>query len=315
MSTYAKVVNKLPMPTQDQTRQFAEFVTSAHSWYKHLEIAPPSPFVFFLDPNAGRTMVHVSDNEVAFVDNTDESEQFHYTWQTTEAYRRRFGFWNYEAPYGRTFQYQSAEGIADTAGSGLLIHSPEGEWLPIPDRLVRVGTAQLTALMWYPTLPPSSSPPALIVEEMRICCIFPVSLPFGYVRYAEDREALERLLELLPDDMATALRSLLTLWTDQTYQRERTEIHRALDELYRKASASKRPRDETLRAGGEDTVRQQADEAWENSASRRQERMLLGPLVAALDRERQRQIDAMVRVMNLFVEMLHAAGDLPEPLH
>jgi hypothetical protein len=142
-----------------------------------------------------------------------------------------------------------------------------------------------------------------------------VSLPFGNVSYTQDREALERLLDLLPDDMGTALRSLLTLWTDQTYQRERTEIHRALDELNRKAAASNRPWDETLRAGGGDTVRQQANEAWENSASRRQERMLLEPLIAALDRERQRQIDAMVRAMNLFVEMLHAAGDLAEPLH
>lgn len=116
MSTYAEVASKLPIPTQEQTREFAEFVTGAHSWYKHMRVHPPSPFVFFLDPNAGRAMVHLSDDEVVFVDNTDESSQFHYTWQTTEAYRRRFGFWNYEAPYVTSFRYQSIEGEVDTAG-------------------------------------------------------------------------------------------------------------------------------------------------------------------------------------------------------
>lgn len=315
MSTYAEVVKKLPMPTREQTGAFAEFVTGAHSWYKHLDIAPPSPFVFYLDPNAGRAMVHLSDNEVAFVDNTDESEKFHYTWQTTEAYRRRFGFWNYEAPYGRSFQFDSAEGVVDTAGSGLTILSPDGDWLPVPELLTRAGTAPLSALMWYPTFRPSSSPPALIEEEMRICCIFPVSLPFGYVRYAEDREALERLLPLLPGDMATALRSLLTLWTDQTYQRQRIETHRELDELHHKAATSDRPWDEVTRAGGGDALRRQAEEAWEATTSRRRERMLLEPLIEALDCERQRQIDVMVRAMNQFVEMLHAAGDAEGLLH
>jgi hypothetical protein len=314
MSAYAEVVSKLPMPTQAQTRQFAEFVTSAHSWYKHLEIAPPSPFVFFFDPNAGRTMVHVSDDEVAFVDNTDESEQFHYTWQTTEAYRRRFGFWNYEAPYGRTFQYQSDEGVADTAGSGLLILSPEEEWLPIPDRLARVGTAQLTALMWYPTFPPSSSPPPLIGQEMRICCIFPVSLPFGNVSYTQDREALERLLELLPDDMGTALRALLALWTDQAYQRERAETHRAYEE-YSNAERAKGRYGEASTADPGFVLYQQAMEKWEKTASRQQERVLLEPLIAGLDSERERQIEVMVGAMTQFVEMLHAAGNLPELLH
>jgi len=303
------------MPTPEQTRAFAVYVTGAHSWYKHLGFAPPSPFVFYLDPNAGRAMIHVSDDEVAFVDHTDESEKFHYTWQTTESYRQHFGFWNYEAPYGRSFVYESSEGVVDTAGTGLQILSAEGEWCPIPDRLTHAGTAPLSALMWYPSWRSTSSPPSLGEEEMRICCIFPVSLPFGGVRYAEDCEAIERVLPLLPDDMAMALRSLLTLWKDQSYQRERAETHRALEELYSKAAASNRPWDETLRAGDRDMVWQQAHDAWEISGSRRQECRLLEHLITALDRERQRQIDGMVRAMNQFVEMLQAAGAMEGPLH
>jgi hypothetical protein len=51
------------------------------------------------------------------------------------------------------------------------------------------------------------------------------------------------------------------------------------------------------------------------TVSRKQERVLLEPLIAALDRERQRQIEVMIRAMNQFVEMLHAAGDAEGLLH
>ena len=118
MRTYIEVAKELPVPTEEQVREFADFVTGAHSWYKHLPVHPLSPFVFFLDPNAGRAMVHGPRGAVTFVDNTDDSDKFHYTWQTTESYRRRFGSWNYDARSGSSFLYQGTEGIVDTPGAG-----------------------------------------------------------------------------------------------------------------------------------------------------------------------------------------------------
>jgi hypothetical protein len=308
MSTYAEVVKQLPMPTQEQIREFAEFVPGAHSWYKHLDIDPPSPFVFYLDPNAGRAMVHVSDDVVTFVDNTGESEKFHYTWQTTEAYRRRFGFWNYEAPYGRSFQFQSDDGVVDTAGTGLLILSPEGEWLPISERLARAGTSQLSALMWYPSRRPEPIGLALIEQEMRIACVLRVSVPSGRATYeVEARDWLKHLLPALPADMVEALDPLFALWTESAYQRELAETHRAHDE-YRRAEAGNPRRELPSTADPGFVLYLQAKEKWEITASRRRERVLLAPLIAAFDRERQRQVDAMVRAMNQFLEMLQAAG-------
>lgn len=52
--SYLDIIGQLPIPTAEQTRNFAEYVAGAHSWYKHLPVYPPAPFVFYLDPNAGR---------------------------------------------------------------------------------------------------------------------------------------------------------------------------------------------------------------------------------------------------------------------
>lgn len=54
LEEYRKVIAPLPIPTLAQEQQFLEFVSNAHSWYKHLPYLPPGqPFQFFLDPAAG----------------------------------------------------------------------------------------------------------------------------------------------------------------------------------------------------------------------------------------------------------------------
>ena len=311
MSTYTDLVKNLPMPTEAQTRGFAEFVTGAHSWYKHLRIKPSSPFVFFLDPNAGRAMVRVPEDEVTFVDYTDESEKFHYTWQTTETYRQRFGFWNYEAAYGTSFRYRSNEGGVDTAGSGLRILSAVGERRTVPEPLVRAGTALVSALMWHPGWHSEAVKMRQFEREMWISCILLVHLPFRGVMYEQNREWLKEVLPLLPDDIASALRALLALWMSDAYQRELAETHRAHDEY---CKALKRPEPASTASPGF-ILLQQCREKWEMTAPRREERTLLEPLIAALDRERERQLQLMVRAMNRFTATLHAAGDLTGRVH
>ena len=112
---YLEVIKKLPIPTESQTDQFALFVSDAHSWYKHLPLYPGQPFFFYLDPNAGRSLVRTQTGDMVFVDITDDSPLFHYTWQTTEQYRKRFGFWNYYAPYGSSFLFAGEGGVIDTS--------------------------------------------------------------------------------------------------------------------------------------------------------------------------------------------------------
>ena len=36
--SYLEIIKQYPLPTDEQTRAFAEYVAGAHSWYKHLPV-------------------------------------------------------------------------------------------------------------------------------------------------------------------------------------------------------------------------------------------------------------------------------------
>jgi hypothetical protein len=144
---YIQVIRQLPRPTIGQTERFARYVSGAHSWYKHLPIHPKVPFIFYLDPGAGMNHVQTRGGETALVEITDESTRFHYTWQKTEDYRRRFGYWKYHAAYGTTFMFAGEGGVVNTAGAGLKILTESGDWVDVPSALVESGTARVSALV------------------------------------------------------------------------------------------------------------------------------------------------------------------------
>jgi hypothetical protein len=143
---YLEVVRALPRPTEGQTDCFARYVSSAHSWYKHLPLAPRVPFFLFLDPTAGMSLTYTHSPDGTFPcrvqEITDESTRFHYTWQTTRDYRRRFGFWNYHAA-GRPRPGEPAE--VDPAAVPVEFLTPGGVWRPIADAVKEAGTVYLNA--------------------------------------------------------------------------------------------------------------------------------------------------------------------------
>ena len=144
---YLTIARSLPRPSLEQISRFAWFVSAAHSWYKHLPPRRSVPFIFFLDPNAGRNLIQTPTGERAMVDVTPDSRKFHYTWQTTEDYRRRFGFWNYFAPYGSTFYYETDGGVRKTGHFLTRILNESGAWVLIPRRVNSAGTAKVNALV------------------------------------------------------------------------------------------------------------------------------------------------------------------------
>jgi hypothetical protein len=144
---YVSLIQQLARPTVAQTERFARYVSGAHSWYKHLPVCPKVPFVFYLDPGAGMNRVHTRTGEMALVPVTDESTRFHYTWQKTEDYRRRFGYWNYQAEYGSMFLFSSEGGVVSTAGTGLQILTDAGDWVSVPADLANTGTALVSAMV------------------------------------------------------------------------------------------------------------------------------------------------------------------------
>jgi hypothetical protein len=50
---YVDFLAQTPLPTEQQKQNFIEYVSHAHSWYKHLPLYPPgAPFYFFIDKYA-----------------------------------------------------------------------------------------------------------------------------------------------------------------------------------------------------------------------------------------------------------------------
>lgn len=144
---YRELVAGLPVPTAEQTEAFAVHLVGAHSWYKHLPCAPVgAAFVVFLDPNAGRELVHTCGGP-EFRDRVDEREAFHYTWMPTAEYRTRFGHWHYATDHGTQFVVRRSD-----SDGGTQIHrhdlarviGPDGE-LPVSPDLCAAGTVHLTA--------------------------------------------------------------------------------------------------------------------------------------------------------------------------
>ncbi len=152
---YLDLVRELPRPTPAQTDAFATYVAGAHSWYKHLPAFPPgAAFSFFLDPNAGRSLLHTPAGDVAYVDRTDEKERFHYTWMTTTEYRERFGCWEYSTDHGPRMLFGSVRHGWTDLSPRTQVLDDDGEWTQVPRDLAQSGTCRLTALV-HERLPPT----------------------------------------------------------------------------------------------------------------------------------------------------------------
>jgi len=147
-SPYVEIVRRLPRPSANHIAAFAEFVAGAHSWYKHLPLHPDVPFVFFVDPNAGRQVVHTRAGETAVLEVTDDDPRFHYTWKTTKVQLEQFGHLAYDANYGTSISRPSADGAPQVARPRPQVLSEEGDWIRVDGELLVAGTALLNAAVY-----------------------------------------------------------------------------------------------------------------------------------------------------------------------
>src|SRR6266404_7771274 len=68
LQQYFALIRGVPLPSSAQRRNFVDYVTSAHSWYKHLpKYLPGAPFYFFIDKFAGCDCVTLQDGSYAIV--------------------------------------------------------------------------------------------------------------------------------------------------------------------------------------------------------------------------------------------------------
>jgi hypothetical protein len=108
-------LRSLPRPTAKQYREFAEHVGDAHSWYKRLPLLTGGQLVVFLAPDSGigRLVARLEGTAYHLVTPpegpvfTEANPRLHYSWRTSEEYRRRFGYLDYayhshgEGTFGR----------------------------------------------------------------------------------------------------------------------------------------------------------------------------------------------------------------------
>lgn len=107
---YRSVTRSLPRPTVAQMTDFAEFISGAHSWYKHLPLLPPGrPIQLYIDSAAGMQLTTTPDGRVKA--ETRESDGFHYSWMTTAQYRAQFGYLAFSRDFGTAVALQSTDGM------------------------------------------------------------------------------------------------------------------------------------------------------------------------------------------------------------
>ncbi len=96
-------LRSLPRPSDEQYAAFARHVGEAHSWYKHLPLLTGGQFVVFLSPDSGigRLVARLEGTGYRLETPpegpvfTEANPRLHYSWKTSEEYRRRFGYLDY----------------------------------------------------------------------------------------------------------------------------------------------------------------------------------------------------------------------------
>jgi hypothetical protein len=126
---YKNSMQNLPMPTIGQTEKFIDFVANNHSWYKHLPEERLEPFIFYLDPNAGKLLERIEERE-----SFNNKKHYCFKEMSSSNYQTSYGTWQYYTNcYSVNFIPNSDGSISDTRPLiGLNIINIEGEANEIP---------------------------------------------------------------------------------------------------------------------------------------------------------------------------------------
>jgi hypothetical protein len=145
LAEYVALVAGLPPPTEQQKENFAHFVSSAHSWYKHIPFWQPGvPFHFFIDPSAGCERRVTIFGKVKFRPRLKQG--FHYSWIQTTEYRERFGYLAYSCGAG-TKAFHVRFGFLITPGDNIEGIPKDGRLYRLPQEVVEAGSVQLTSVI------------------------------------------------------------------------------------------------------------------------------------------------------------------------
>lgn len=146
LAQYIDLIVEVPLPTTQQRENFAEFVSHAHSWYKHLPYGSPgAPFYFFIDKYAGCDRVVTDDGTPGLVERTEQG--FHYSDIPAQEYRTRFGHLAFSCDAGRTVFFVGQSSVAVPRDKVAAVPGDDAQMYGLPTVILEAGMAQLTGAM------------------------------------------------------------------------------------------------------------------------------------------------------------------------
>ena len=145
LAEYVNLLSGVSLPNTQQKSAFAEFVSTAHSWYKHLpRNLPGQPFHFFVDKYAGCDR-HVQENGTAVL--ADRRKQgFHYSDIPTGEYRSRFGYLAFSCSSG-TSVFVATWPLIYSRDKIAAVPGDDGQIYGLPKEILNAGETHLTAII------------------------------------------------------------------------------------------------------------------------------------------------------------------------
>jgi hypothetical protein len=145
LEQYVTRLSGVQLPTTKQELQFADFVSQAHRWYKHLPANPPGdPFYFYLDKYAGCDRLLKRDGTAVVVERTEPG--FHYSDLPTQEYRRRFGHLAYSCESG-TAVFVPTWPVSYPRDKVVAAPGDDGKMFGLPAEILAAGETRLTAVI------------------------------------------------------------------------------------------------------------------------------------------------------------------------
>lgn len=148
VAEYRATIAALPRPRQEQIESYVEFVSNAHSWYKHLPMYPPGrSFYFYLDPSAGMHRTVGVDGRLRCV--ASETRGFHYSTLATAEHLRRFGHLAYCRAPGDSVELHLANGtrMVPADEDARVFDISTDSWRRVPDEVLQSGRTRVSGLV------------------------------------------------------------------------------------------------------------------------------------------------------------------------
>jgi hypothetical protein len=146
LEQYRSAFRQSDRPSDEQIENFVDYVANAHSWYKHLPLAPPGrTFWFYMDPVAGCDVFAQEDGSFRAKERTSE-RGFHYNYRNTAYWRSHFAVLQFHSNEGNNFLVPGTGTFTRSPHELPMVFMPDGKLHRIPPEM-DAGTTELNGII------------------------------------------------------------------------------------------------------------------------------------------------------------------------